>query len=72
MMNTAASNMEDSEKFDNIRMMVSRWEAQEAEEATPILEMVRSRRRSRKLDEIVKKLNLESEIEITKQNQQLK
>ena len=24
-MNTTASNMEDSEKFDNIRMMVSLW-----------------------------------------------
>ena len=42
--------------------MISRWKAQEAEENTPIVEMVRSRRRRKKLDDIVQKLNLESEI----------
>ena len=40
------------EKFSNIGEMISRWEAQEAEEDTPVVEMVRKRRRSKKLEGI--------------------
>ena len=69
--NNAVSSMEDHEKFGSIGMMISRWEAQEAEENTPIVEMVRTRRRSKKLDDIVLKLNLESEIPSIPQNTEL-
>ena len=54
--------------FSNIGLMISRWEAQEAEEDTPIVEMVRKRRRSTKLEKIVVKLNLESEVTSDLQN----
>ena len=50
-----------SEKFGDITMMISRWEAQEVEEKTSVLEMVRGRRRSTNIDKIVQELNLESE-----------
>ena len=49
------------EEFANITLMISRWEAQEEEEATPVVEMVRTRRRSTKLDTIVRELNIESD-----------
>ena len=43
------------EEFNDITIMISLWEAQEAEEDTPIVEMVRRKRRSAKLDRIVQK-----------------
>ena len=43
------------EEFRDINIMISRWEAQEEEEKTPVLEMVRvKRRRSAKLDRLVR------------------
>ena len=38
MINNAVSSMEEHEKFGSIGMMISQWEAQEAEENTPIVE----------------------------------
>ena len=49
--------------LQDLKTMVARWEQQEKWEKTPIMEAVSSRgsRRSEKLEEIVSKLNLESE-----------
>ena len=46
-----------------MKLIVARWEQQEKGEKTPTMETVasRGRRRSEKLEEIVAKLNLESE-----------
>ena len=49
------------EEFGNITLMISRWEAQEEDEVTPVVEMVRTRRRSTRLDRIVRELKLESD-----------
>ena len=61
-------DLEKLEMFSNIGLMISRWEAQEAEEDTPIVEMVRKSRRSKKLEETVVKFNLESEVTSDLQN----
>ena len=47
-------------KSSDITMMILRWESQEVEEKTTMLEMVRGRRRSTNIDKIVQELNLES------------
>ena len=47
------------EKLGDISVMISRWETQEQEENTPVLEMVKKRRRSANLDRMVLELNLE-------------
>ena len=52
------------DRFGDITLMISRWETQEKEEDTPVVEMVRKRRRSGKLDKIVRDLNLESDVDI--------
>ena len=49
------------ETFTNITRMVAFWEKQEREEATPVIEkVVIKRRRSKKLEGIVKNMGLEA------------
>ena len=58
-----AQGSDDSFGLQDLKTMVARWEQQEKGETTPTMEAVssRGRRRSEKLEEIVSKLNLESE-----------
>ena len=62
----------DREKFGDISVMISRWETQEQEENTPVVEMVKKRRRSANLDRMVLELNLEPNEKVdTKENSKL-
>ena len=62
--NTSLGWRSDREEFGDITVMISRWETQEEDENTPVVEMVRKRRRSANLDRIVVNLNLEPETKV--------
>ena len=62
--NTSLGWRSDREEFGDITVMISRWETQEEDENTPVVEMVRKRRRSANLDRIVVNLNLEPDVKV--------